>query len=229
VNVAGPQFQGALEQIIDGPNDRSPARKIAEAVDVVVARAALGLRDIHGVGRSLIEPPLQNRCDVVEGSDSDRDGTAADDLRGSDRSAIGLDPTREAETVVLIRNGKTDDSRKKRAENCSTAPTTLKQFLQVEPRQPPEARHLVGKLSTRQIRFFPQFSKSVSSDRFGGIDALQFCPCGVRYPFEQMQTKLLYRTLWRAAVAPPPPVTFRGLASASTCPASPRGFTYLSA
>jgi hypothetical protein len=71
------------------------------------------------------------------------------------------------------------------------------QFLQAEPRQPPEARHLVGELSIRQIRFFPQLPKSVSSGRFDGIDASQFCPRGVRYPFEQMHTKLLYRTLWR--------------------------------
>jgi hypothetical protein len=60
----------------------------------------------------------------------------------------------------------------------------IKQFLQAEPRQPPEARHLVGEFSIRQIRFFAQFSKSVSSGRFDRIDALQFRPCGIGYPFE---------------------------------------------
>jgi len=73
----------------------------------------------------------------------------------------------------------------------------IEQFLQVEPRQPPEARHLVGELSTRQIRFFPQFSQSVSGGGFGGADAPQFRPCGIWHPFEQMQAKLLYRALWR--------------------------------
>ena len=62
--------------------------------------ALAGLRDIHGVGRLLIEPPLQNRCDVVEGSDSDPDGPAADNLRGSDRGAIGWIRNRQAEAVV---------------------------------------------------------------------------------------------------------------------------------
>jgi hypothetical protein len=36
-----------------------------------------------------------------------------------------------------------------------------------------------------------------SSGRFDRIDASQFCPGGVGYPFEQMHAKLLYRTLRR--------------------------------
>ena len=87
---------------IDSLRDLASGAPVVRAVSDLLERAMeLRASDIHGVGRSLIEPPLQNRCDVVEGSDSDRDGTAADDLRGSDRSAIGRIRHGEAETVVL--------------------------------------------------------------------------------------------------------------------------------
>jgi len=43
-------------------------------------------------------------------------------------------------------------------------------------------------------------------------------------PFKQVQTKLLYPTLWHRSRRA---LRFHGLASTSTCPALLRGFTYL--
>jgi hypothetical protein len=67
--------------------------------------------------------------------------------------------------------------------------------LQAEARQPPEARRLISEFSGRQIRFLPYFPKAVSGRRVHGADASQFHPRGIRYSFEQMQAKLLYRVL----------------------------------
>src|SRR5215468_9420776 len=88
VDVAGSQFHRTLQQIVDGPHHGRPARQIAQAVDVVIAGPALGLRNIHGICDSLFEPPLEDRNDVVKGSDDDPDSTAADDFRGPDCGAV---------------------------------------------------------------------------------------------------------------------------------------------
>ncbi|HTE95846.1 MAG TPA: hypothetical protein VK678_20410 [Bradyrhizobium sp.] len=71
----------------------------------------------------------------------------------------------------------------------------IHQFLEAESRQPPEARRFIGELSGRQFRFLPYFPEAVSGRRFHGADASQFHPRGIRYSFEQMQAKLLYRVL----------------------------------
>jgi hypothetical protein len=69
----------------------------------------------------------------------------------------------------------------------------IRQLLQTETRQPPEARDLVCKYSGRQVRFFPQLPEPVPGRSFRSVDAPQLHPRGVWYPFEQIKAKLLDR------------------------------------
>ena len=60
VNVARPQFHGALEQIIDGPYHRRAARQIPQAFDIVVAGPMLRLVNLGSADAAFVELPLQN-------------------------------------------------------------------------------------------------------------------------------------------------------------------------
>src|SRR5882724_4716973 len=228
VDVARSQFHGALKQIVDGPDHWSPARQIAQAVDVVVAGAMFRLINVHHSYRAFIESQFQNRGDVVEGCNGDCDGTYTDDLRCSDRGAVGRVRHRQAEAFApQAKREHRRFSQKSRREMLNRS-DNIHQFLKAEARQPPEARRLISKFSGRQIRFLPYFSEPVSGCRFAGIDTPQFRPRGVRNPLEQMQAKLLYRALWRRSR--------RALHRRCPCtawhrlrhvPASLRDFTYL--
>jgi hypothetical protein len=100
VDVARSQFHRALEHIVDRPDHGSSARQIAQAVDVVIAGAVFRLINVHLSRRAFIESQFENRGDVVEGCNGDRDGTATDDLRCPDRGAVGRVGHRQAEAVV---------------------------------------------------------------------------------------------------------------------------------
>src|SRR3954447_27048627 len=193
VDVARSQLHGTLEHVVDGPDYGCAARQIAQAVDVVVASTLFRLIDVHRFRRPFVQPQFQNRRDVVEGCNGDRNGTTADDLRCPDRGAVSRVRHRQAKAVVPQPKRENRRFAQKSRREMLNRTLNIRQLLQTRARQLPEARYLICEYSGRQVRFFPKLPKPVSRRRFHGADVLQFYPRVVRYSFEQMQAKLIDR------------------------------------
>ena len=158
VDIARPQFHGALEQIVDGPHDRRTARQIAQTIDIIIARPMLRFIDVHGAGAAFIELPLQNGRDVIERRYGDFDGAAAYDLDRTDRGGIRRIRYRQAKTTLLRAERKHGRLAQKSRGKLLDGTGRIHQILKIQAPQTPEASHFISELAGRQIRLLPQQS-----------------------------------------------------------------------
>ena len=164
MNVAGAQFDRALDQVVERAHHRRAAGKVAQAVDVVVAMGALaGL----GLGGIAAVETLENGGDVLERGDHQFYRFAEHDLGGADRRRIhGIGhrqfdgaaggPEREHHGFPQEAPGKALDLGLGR-----------QQFEQAYALQLEEPGHLIGEFGGRQVGGFPQFPQGLDGGRAG--------------------------------------------------------------
>ena len=89
MDIAGAQFDGFLEQVVDGAHNRRAAGKIAKAVDVVVAdgRLCAFVAGKRG-GVALAEAFRQRGFDVIKRTNLEHDIVAEHDLGRSNRCRV---------------------------------------------------------------------------------------------------------------------------------------------
>ena len=87
MNIAGPQFHGFFEHVVDGAHNRSTAREIAQTFNVVVGAAARrsAIPRCCFLTAKLL---AKNRRNILEGRDVDRHRSAKDDFGGVDGGGI---------------------------------------------------------------------------------------------------------------------------------------------
>ena len=159
VDVGCAQLHRALEQIVDGAHHRCAARKVAQALDVVVA--ALG-RGLVGVDRRLVvlaEPLRQHGREILERGDLDVDRAAEHDLggaRGRDVVRIG-EHQPGASVRVLI--GKHQGLAQETAGELRRQRRRRDQLRQSHTRQAIERGDFGGKVVGREIARLPKVSQ----------------------------------------------------------------------
>ena len=89
MNIAGAQFHGFLEQVVDGAHHRRAAGKIAKTFDVVVAdgRLCAFVAGKRG-GVALAEAFRQRGFDVIKRTNLEHDIVAEHDLGRSNRCRV---------------------------------------------------------------------------------------------------------------------------------------------
>ena len=119
MDIAGAQFDGFFEQIVDGAHNRRAAGKIAQAFDVVVADgAARALRRRQAPGIVLAEALLQRGFDVLKRTDLEHDIVAEHDLGRSNRGRVARIGDGDDVSAIGRAIRKDNISRRNRRENC---------------------------------------------------------------------------------------------------------------
>ena len=160
MDVAGAQLHRALEQIVEGAHHRRAARKIAQAVDIVVAVSCLRRPRTPSAS-----PPSSRSSTVVMSSNeamTSLDAVAEHDFCGPDRGGIGRIGDRQLDAAV----GRPErEHHGLRAESAGKSPRRWASLASSSSRlirgKIPESGHLVGKFGGRQIGGFPQFAQSL--------------------------------------------------------------------
>ena len=159
MDVAGAQFDGALEHVVERANDRRAAREIAQALDIVVGLLARRLRGSVRRRTIVLDALVQHRGDVLEGSHRNLDRLAEYDLGGANGGGIGGIGDRDA--IAAVRRAEREDrgfAEKSTGESVETR-CRSQQLRQVQPHHTEIIRDLIGEFRGRQIGRLPQLAQ----------------------------------------------------------------------